>query len=586
MLHQLTSSAADAGSAHLIPRSNPRGLHGNAIRVARGALDAKRKETPVMMRTRLTAMVALTVAIGASATAPLSTHLAPVVWAETMPGPPATPKAAEGVQARVRARAFEALQNLAAPHLAAAPAAREPVTITVPGSVLDALLGPAVKIRLWKSGRRRLEGRSVSSTDATLTVAYDGAIAHVVLQVPQVRVRGKYIKTRIRGRTSKIRNVRIDLRDIEAAASFNLCRPVTLSRFGGVTIRRVVVEGTGIVELVEGRVADKVRPIAIEKLEVFVRRHAASLIEQLLGDGERPGCSVPPPNGECTELGARLNAEADAVSSELTAALSREIPLDDERSVIIGPVSDFIALDTCTVKAVIGVEIDADEEDPATGTAVLTGKVAPGSAGNTVCLSSWAVSSALGAFTQADGEAAVALTNETLPAEPICVTLASVTTTTTTTPSRPTTTTTMPPKPPADACLLAGPAVAEQTSAYVQALRSALGDIEIPYRTGGLFHRSTLEARVATLTVGENCAARVTLALRARSIFRILVQGTALVDAGAEFDPTTGRLCLANPGVTSVTGRFLSPITADRVRTDLQARLPSRLCVEPMPAAP
>jgi hypothetical protein len=163
------------------------------------------------------------------------------------------------------------------------------VTFPFPGSLLatpidDALSADKV---LWKSGRRRVEYRSVTVDELSVGVALDLAAKKATLSVdiPQVRIRGKFIRDR-RVIRDKVRDVRADFRDIaiEAKFDFSDLQNPRLVSIEEASIRDIDFEGEGLVlDIVEHFIEKregKIRREVEKALRAYLEENAERLIKR------------------------------------------------------------------------------------------------------------------------------------------------------------------------------------------------------------------------------------------------------------------------------------------------------------------
>lgn len=168
--------------------------------------------------------------------------------------------------------------------------------IPVPASVLNNLLTPSLKGTIWEDTStfrdRRIDCHSVHCKDATLTFEPKGATANIGVELPEIRLDGE-LKIEKR-RNTKSRPATIWVRDIHVAATFNVCRPVTVVSVGTMTIGQVDAEVDAVVDnIFEKRIKDKVRDAALPKLREFIEEKGPAIVDGLLGNGPRPGCDAP-----------------------------------------------------------------------------------------------------------------------------------------------------------------------------------------------------------------------------------------------------------------------------------------------------
>lgn len=141
---------------------------------------------------------------------------------------------------------------------------------------------------VWESGRRRVEYRDISADDFTVSVDTNGSKALVRVSIPKIRIKGKFIRDR-RLIRDKIRDVRMDMRDVTGSAEFDISRGVRdirLVRVNNVSIRDLDFEGEGLVLEIVERILERndgpIRRVLERELTNYLRKHGEDFVKRAL----------------------------------------------------------------------------------------------------------------------------------------------------------------------------------------------------------------------------------------------------------------------------------------------------------------
>jgi hypothetical protein len=141
---------------------------------------------------------------------------------------------------------------------------------------------------VWESGRRRVEYRDISVDDFTVSVDTNGSKALVRVSIPKIRIKGKFIRDR-RLIRDKVRDIRMDMRDVTGSAELDISRGVRdirLVRVDDVSIRDLDFEGEGLVLEIVERILERndgpIRRVLERELTSYLRKHAEDFVKRAM----------------------------------------------------------------------------------------------------------------------------------------------------------------------------------------------------------------------------------------------------------------------------------------------------------------